>query len=143
MSTLGWLASVSSSVFVMTSLVEAIIDVGNADFLFKAWQYTLIMLAFLLITIVFNTWWAKMLPKLETLSLFGHLGGFLVVAIPLLVMCPKNSAKEVFTEVVNSSGWENTGTACLIAQVSVMYCNLGTHCYKVTLYSFANGTSRL
>lgn len=125
MSTLGWLASVSSSVFVMTSLIEAIIDVANEDFTFKAWQYTLIMLAFLLITIVFNTWGAKMLPKLEILSLFGHLGGFLVVMIPLLVMAPKNSAKEVFTEVVNSSGWSNTGTSCLIAQVTVLYCNLG------------------
>lgn len=125
MSTLGWLASVSSSVFVMTSLIEAIIDVSDADYLFTAWQYTLIMLAFLIITIFFNTWGAKTLPKLETLSLFGHLGGFFVVMIPLLVMTPKNSAKEVFTEVVNSSGWSNTGASCLIAQVTVMYCNLG------------------
>lgn len=126
MSTLGWLASVSSSVFVMTSLIEAIIDVSNADYLFKAWQYTLIMLAFLIITIFFNTWGAKTLPKLEVLSLFGHLGGFFVVMIPLLVMAPKNSGKAVFTEVVNSSGWKSTGTSCLIAQVTVMYCNLGS-----------------
>ena len=86
MSTLGWLASVSSSVFVMTSLIEAIIDVSNADYLFKPWQYTLIMLAFLVVTIFFNTWGAKILPKLEILSLFGHLGGFFVVMIPLLVI---------------------------------------------------------
>lgn len=125
MSTLGWLASVSSSVFVMASLIEAIIDVVNQDYTFKAWQYTLIMLAFLLTTIIFNTWGAKMLPKLEILSLFGHLGGFLGVIIPLLAMAPKNSSKEVFTEIVNSSGWSNTGTSFLIAQVTVMYCNLG------------------
>jgi len=133
MSTLGWLASVSSSVFVMTSLIEAIIDVSNADYLFKAWQYTLIMLAFLIITIFFNTWGAKTLPKLEVLSLFGHLGGFFVVMIPLLVMAPKNSGKAVFTEVVNSSGWKSTGTSCLIAQVTVMYCNLGKFNHS-TLY---------
>ncbi|KAI6711001.1 hypothetical protein JHW43_006502 [Diplocarpon mali] len=126
MSTLGWLASVSSSVFVITSLIEAIVDVANEDFLFQPWQYTLIMLAFLLITIAFNTWGAKALPKLEILSLFGHMGGFLVVIIPLLVMAPKNPAREVFTEVVNSSGWGSTGTSCLIAQVTIMYCNLGS-----------------
>lgn len=104
MSTLGWLASVSSSVFVLTTLIEAIIDVKNADYTFTSWQFTLTMLAFLAITIIFNTSWAKILPMMETISLFLHLGGFLLTIIPLLVLCPKNSAKQVFTEVVNSAG---------------------------------------
>ncbi|KAK6585578.1 hypothetical protein PZA11_002305 [Diplocarpon coronariae] len=133
MSTLGWLASVSSSVFVITSLIEAVVDVANEDFLFQPWQYTLIMLAFLLITIAFNTWGAKALPKLEVLSLFGHMGGFLVVIVPLLVMAPKNPAREVFTEVVNSSGWGSTGTSCLIAQVTIMYCNLAEEVENASL----------
>ncbi|KUJ12695.1 amino acid transporter-like protein [Mollisia scopiformis] len=126
MSTLGWLSGVSSSVFVMTTLIQAIIDVAKPDYAFTAWQYTLIMLASLLVTIVFNTWWARALPALETMSLFGHLGGLLLTIIPLLVMAPKNSAHVVFVEVVNNGGWSNTGTACLIAQVSVIYCNLGS-----------------
>lgn len=126
MSTLGWLASVSSSVFVMTTLIEAIIEIGQPDYAFTSWQYTLIMLAFLVVTIGFNTWGARALPRIETLSLIGHLGGLLVTIIPLLVLCPKNSGKEIFTEVVNSAGWGNTGTACLVAQVTVLYCNIGT-----------------
>ncbi|KAH8665012.1 amino acid transporter-like protein [Tricladium varicosporioides] len=126
MSTLGWLASVSSSVFVLTTLVQAIVQVANAKFSFPAWQYTLIMLAFLIITIGFNTWGAKILPMLETISLFGHLIGFLVTIITILSLAPKNSAKQVFTEVVNNSGWENMGASLLIAQVSVLYCNLGS-----------------
>jgi hypothetical protein len=125
MSTLGWLASVSGSVFVLTTLVETIIEVTQPDFGFPNWQYTLIMLAFLVITIFFNTWGAKALPMIETVSLFGHLAGFLVTIIPLWVMAPKNSASSVFTEVVSNSGWSNVGTSCLISQVTVMYCNLG------------------
>lgn len=126
MSTLGWLASVASSVFVLTTLVQAIIEVQNADFAFSNWQYTLIMLAFLAITIVFNTWGARILPMLETISLFGHILGFIVTIVPLWAMAHKNSASAVFTEVVNNGGWSNVGTSCLIAQVSVLYCNLGT-----------------
>lgn len=125
MSTLGWLASVTSSVFVMTTQIQSIIEIANSEFSFTSWQYTLIMLGFLLVTILFNTWWAKALPGLETMSLFGHLGGFLLVMIPLLVMAPKNSAKQVFADVVNNGGWSNTGTACLVSQVTVIYCNLG------------------
>jgi amino acid transporter len=126
MSTLGWLASVSSSVFVLTTQVQAIINVTNASFTFPAWQYTLIMLAFLAVTILFNTWGARTLPMMETISLFGHIAGFIITIIPLWVMAPKNSASAVFTEVVNNGGWSNVGTACLVAQVTVLYCNLGS-----------------
>ncbi|KAF7901881.1 uncharacterized protein EAF01_007179 [Botrytis porri] len=126
MSSLGWIASFASSVFVLATLVEAIIDIRNADFSFSSWQYTLIMIAYLLITIVFNTWGARLLPIIETTSLFGHLAGFLITIIPLWVMAPKNSTRSVFLDVVNNGGWSNTGTSCLIAQVSVLYCNLGS-----------------
>jgi choline transport protein len=74
------------------------------------------MLEFLLITIAFNTWGAKALPMMETMSLLGHLLGLLVVMLPLLIIARKNSAHQVFTEVVNNGGWSNTGTACLVAR---------------------------
>lgn len=124
MSTLGWLASTASSVFVCTTLVESMVAVGRDSFTFPNWQYTLIMLAFLAITIVFNTWGASSLPMLETLSLLAHLIGFFVVIIPVLIMAPKNSASEVFTSFTSSSGWD-IGSACLVTQVAVLYCNLG------------------
>jgi choline transport protein len=127
MSTLGWLASVSSSVYVMTSLIQSIIEVPKTtDWVLTNWQYTLIMLGFLLITISFNTWGAKILPMMETVSLFGHMAGLIIVIVPLVVMCPKNSAKQVFREVTNNGGWGDVGTSCLVTQVSVLYCNLGS-----------------
>lgn len=41
------------------------------------------------------------------------------------VMCPKNSGKDVFATFSDNGGWGNIGTACLVSQVSVLYCNLG------------------
>ena len=73
------------------------------------------MLGFLLISIAFNTCGAKALPTMETVSLYGHLLGLLLVMVPLLIMAPKNSAQEVFTEVINTGGWSDPGTACLVA----------------------------
>lgn len=40
MSSLGWIASVASSVFVVTTMVEAAIDISNPDFGFPNWQYS-------------------------------------------------------------------------------------------------------
>ncbi|KAK5135736.1 hypothetical protein LTR08_004722 [Meristemomyces frigidus] len=125
MSTLGWIAGVAGSVFVCTSQINAIINVTAPDYAFSNWQYTLIIVAFILLTIVFNTIGAKTLPALETLSLFGHLAGFLVVLVPLWVLCPKNSANEVFVDYQTNGGY-SAGPAFLISQVTILYCNLGS-----------------
>lgn len=116
----------ASGPFLVTTLIEVLIQVTQPDYSFPAWQYTLIALAFLAITIVFNTWGARSLPMLQIISLFGHVGGFVVVMVSLWVMSPKNSAKDVFTTFVNEGGWSNVGTACLVNQLSVLYTILGT-----------------
>lgn len=85
MSTLGWLASTASSCFVCATLIQSLLEVPNIDFAFPNWQYTLIALAFLVITIGLNTWGAGSLPMIETVSLFGHIIGFFVTIIPLWV----------------------------------------------------------
>ena len=142
MSTLGWLASVASSVFVCSTLVQSLVEITDEEFVFPNWQYTLLSIAFLVITIFFNTWGARSLPMIETVSLFGHVLCFVVTIVPLWVMCPKNSAKVVFATFVDSGGWGNIGTACLVSQVSVLYCNLG-EIYNVYVSNLADNTYRL
>lgn len=126
MSTLGWLASVASSVFVLGVEVQALIEAILPDYSFTNWQLSLIMIAFLLVTIVFNTYGARVLPALEVASLIGHSLGFFVVMIPLLVLCPKNSAYDVFVNFQDNSGYNNIGIAYLTSQITVIYCNLGS-----------------
>ncbi|KAI9661029.1 MAG: hypothetical protein M1821_009356 [Bathelium mastoideum] len=126
MSTLGWLANVTSTAFILATQISAIVEVRQPDFDFTNWQYTLIMIAFIVITIGFNTWGANTLPAIQIGSLIGHTIGFVVTIVPLWVLCPRNSAQDVFLNVVNLGGWSNTGTACLVSQVSVLYCNLGS-----------------
>ena len=125
MSTLGWLASVAGGVFLSATLIGTMLDITNSEFAFTNWQLTLITLAALVLVIVLNTWGAPILPAIEVISLFGHLGGFVVTLVPLWVLAPKISAHDALLAVTNNGGWANTGTACLVAQISVLYCNLG------------------
>nr|POE93460.1 putative amino-acid permease c15c4.04c [Quercus suber] len=125
MSTLGWLAAVASGYFVVTTQIQAMIEVTRPDYTFTNWQYTLLIIAFVAVTIAFNTWGADALPTLEVASLIGHVAGFVVVVICLLVLCPKNSAHEVFVEFQANGGW-SPGPAYLVSQVTIMYCNLGS-----------------
>jgi amino acid transporter len=134
MSTLGWLVSVPSSTFVVTTLIEVLIDFTQPNFAFPNWHYTLIMLAVLDITIFMNTWGTSIFPMLETVSLFAHIAGFIITFVALWIMCPRTSSYDVFVHVVNHGGWSNVGASCLLSQVTVMYCNLGRHLLALSSY---------
>lgn len=126
MSTLGWLAGTAGSTQVLAYQIEAMIQVYKPDFFCTGWQICLIMWAFNLITIAFNTWGSVFMPALEIGSLILHGIGFLIVLIPILVLCPKNSAEEVFSHWENNSGWPSMGTAFFLSQITILYCSLGS-----------------
>ncbi|KAK1064628.1 hypothetical protein LTR33_012020, partial [Friedmanniomyces endolithicus] len=44
---------------------------------------------------------------------------------PSLVLCPKNSAYDVFVHFEANGGW-SLGPAYLVSQVTIIYCNLGS-----------------
>lgn len=126
MSTLAWLAGQTSGIYLTMSLIQVVINVRLPEYTFTNWQVTLALLAFILSLIVFNTWAAKALPMVQAVALWIHVFGFLAVIIPLLILAPKNSAKEVFTVFVNESGYSSMGTAILLNQVFSLYCILGS-----------------
>jgi len=96
------------------------------DYAFTNWQITLLMWIIILVTIVFNTFGSSFFPQLETASLIGHVLGFFVVMIPLWVLCPKNSAHDVFLQFTDQSGWNNMGMAYLSCQIYVLWCCFGS-----------------
>ncbi|PNH45154.1 hypothetical protein VD0004_g2653 [Verticillium dahliae] len=126
MTTLGWLASLASSVYVLAYQVQACINATNPDYAFTSWQITLLMWAILFLTVMFNTYGTPFFPQLETASLIGHIVGFFVVMIPLWVLCDKNSARDVFLTFQDQSGWDNMGAAYLTSQIYIMWCCFGS-----------------
>lgn len=54
-----------------------------------------------------------------------HVTGFIIVLIVLGAMSPKNSAKFVFTDFVNRSGWPSDGVSWLVGLLSTVYPMLG------------------
>lgn len=126
MSTLGWLASTAGSTQVLAIQIEAMVQVYKPEFACTGWQTTLLMWAFNLVTIGFNTWGSGFMPALEIGSLILHAVGFFIVLIPILVMTPKNSAEEVFSHWENNSGWSSMGTAFMLSQITILYCSLGS-----------------
>lgn len=126
MSTLAWLSGQTSGIYLTMSLIQVVVNVKQPDYTFTNWQVTLALLGFILSLIVFNTWAAKALPMVQAAALWVHIFGFLAVIIPLWVLAPRNSAKDVFTVFVNESGYSSMGSAVLLNQVFSLYCILGS-----------------
>jgi choline transport protein len=121
----GWLVGAAGGYYIMQTLLEALIEVYMPDYAFSNWQATLVMMAFVVITVLFNTFGTPLLPLVESISLVGHIAGWIITTVVLWVLCPKNSAHEVFVSVVNSGGWSNTGLSCLVGSITVLYAQLG------------------
>jgi choline transport protein len=124
-SAMGWLVGAAGGYYIMQTLLEALIEVYLPDYTFSNWQATLVMMAFVVITVLFNTFGTPLLPLVESISLVGHVVGWIITTIVLWVLCPKNSAHDVFVSVVNSGGWSNTGLSCLVGSITVLYAQLG------------------
>lgn len=71
-----------------------------------------------IIASLFNIFAAKRLGFFEGLMLLCFFAGLFAVVIPLWVLAPKASSKEVWTEFGTYIGWQPIGLACVIGQIS-------------------------
>ncbi|KAF2759192.1 putative GABA permease [Pseudovirgaria hyperparasitica] len=122
---LGWQAGLASTAFLSATMIQGLVVLNYPTYEAQRWHATLIFIAVLSVCIFFNTIGARHLPLIEGLILMLHIMGFFAVVIPLWVLAPKISAKEVFTSFSNTGGWSSVGSACMVGQLASVYSFLG------------------
>lgn len=122
---LGWQAGVASTAFLSGTMIQGLIVLWRPEYVAERWQGTLLTIAMALISTFFNTYGARQLPLLEGLVLCLHVFGFFAILIPLWVLAPKQSAKQVFTSFQDGGDWGSIGTACIIGMISPIYSFIG------------------
>lgn len=93
--------------------------------------------AVLILSLSVNVSLVKWLPGVEGVILIIHVVGFFAIMIPLVHLAPISSAKFVFTEFINTSGYSSNGLSWLIGQSAsaVLFigydgaCHMGNHLY--------------
>ncbi|KAF2642471.1 amino acid transporter [Massarina eburnea CBS 473.64] len=124
-SCLGSIAKVSSSALVLSNLVQAMIDALRIDFEVKSWQSTLLALAFLLLSSLVNNWGSRLLHHLQVIAFGLHFTMLIILAMSVGFFASERESSDVLRNPISYNGW-NIGVACLISQVSIVYCNLGS-----------------
>lgn len=82
----GWMAILAASGYVCGTQIEAVIQLNNPDYVPQRWEGTLLFWATVLLAVIINTVFGRLLPALEIVMLVIHVLGFFAVLIPLVVV---------------------------------------------------------
>lgn len=125
---MGWQCAIVSIAYLAGTIIQGLIVLNNPDYGMEAWHGTLLVIAITLFSIIFNTFLAKRLPFVEVLILILHVCGLFAIIIPLWVLGPRRSAKQVFTEFNNGGSWNSAGTATLVGFSTTITALIGYDC---------------
>lgn len=132
LSVLGWQAAFASICFLCGTLIQGFLVVNypgpeGYTYDFKRWHGTLLTMAIAVVGTFVNTFLSRFLASLEGLILIIHVFGFFGILIPLWVCGDTASNSTVWAQFANSGGWQTTGLAVVIGQLTPIFSFLGKH----------------
>ncbi|PGH00160.1 hypothetical protein AJ80_09213 [Polytolypa hystricis UAMH7299] len=125
---MGWQCALVAIAFLAGTIIQGLIILNNESYAYEAWHGTMLVIGITTFAILFNTFLAKKLPFVEGVILIIHVLGLFLIIIPLWVLSPIASAKDVFFTFNNGGGWNNAGTATLIGLSTTITSMIGYDC---------------
>jgi choline transport protein len=122
---LGWQCGAASSAFLAGTEIQGLIVLNHPDYHYQRWHGTLLVIAVVIFCGLFNTVLARRLPLIEKCVLVLHVLGFFAIMIPLLVLAPKSSSREVWT-TFKDAGWGSQGLSCLVGILTPVVALIGS-----------------
>ncbi|KAI4267347.1 MAG: hypothetical protein LQ337_008395 [Flavoplaca oasis] len=105
----GWQAILAGSAYLGGNMIIALARLNHASYEPALWQGKFVYWCVMAVAILVNVYTSKILPKLESFILVLHIGGFIAVLVPLVVMSKeKVLTKDVFTVFENGGGRPTT-----------------------------------
>lgn len=86
-------------------VIEGLVSLNNPGFVWKSWHSTLLVIAVIAFSAIFNTILASRLPSIEAVLLILHIAGLFAIVIPLWVMSPRADPHDVIFGFANEGGW--------------------------------------
>lgn len=128
MSTLSWQAGTASGPFLVGTLIQALIQVNDVNYVWENWHGTLLVVGITLLVFASNVWGARAMPMAQNLMLIVHVFGFISIIVVFWVLAPHNSSETVFTVFTNSGGWSSMGLSLMVGQISAIYACICESC---------------
>ncbi|KAK5527261.1 hypothetical protein LTR07_001033 [Exophiala xenobiotica] len=104
--------------------MQGLLVLNYPSYDFHRWHGTLLLFAVIIVALLFNTYLAKQLPKIEGAVLIVHIVGFFGVLITLVYLAPHGSAHDVFVQYLNSGGYDK-GTSFFVGLITTVFAFVG------------------
>lgn len=125
---IGWQVYLAGVCFMVGGVVQGLIALNVQNYEWHSYHATLLAIAIIAFSIVFNTALAVRLPVIEGFLLIIHVAGLLAIIIPLWVMAPRGDAPQTLLVFTNNGGWSSTGLSAMIGLSSIVGLLIGYDC---------------
>ncbi|RMZ84563.1 hypothetical protein DV737_g1207, partial [Chaetothyriales sp. CBS 132003] len=125
---IGWQVYLAGVCFMVGTIIQGLIALNVQDYVWHSWHGTLLTIAVIIFSIIFNTAFAHQLPMVEGAVLILHLAGFFAIIIPLWIMAPRGDPHTVLLDFANEGGWSSKGLSAMIGLTSPMSVLIGYDC---------------
>jgi Amino acid permease len=122
-----WQTGVAGSAYVAGTMIQGLFVLNIETYHYQRWHGSLLTLALLLITVIFNTFLARKLPIVEGLFVILHILG-IIIFIPLWILGPKREGGAPLVEFYNGGGWASNGLSTMIGTVAPAAALIGFDC---------------
>lgn len=109
-------------------VIQGLIALNVQDYVWERYHATLLTIAIITFSIVFNTVLAVRLPLIEGIVLILHVAGLFAIIIPLWVTAPRGNAHDTLLLFTDNGGWGNKGLAAMIGSTSIVGLLVGYDC---------------
>jgi hypothetical protein len=122
MTIFAWITVTAASPAYLSNIVIGLVVFNYPDYTPERWHGTFIMWGFVVIPVVWNFWFRKMLNTLEMIGGICHVIFFIVSIITLVCLAQRSDSSYVFNTLTNDvSGWTNPGVAFSLGLLTVTF----------------------
>lgn len=106
----GWIFACISSTYVASMFILALAQIYHPDYVPKNWHYYLVYVAIIVAGYLINVFFVVILPyMIDVLVAIINFATLFVIITLLIKSDPKQSAKFVFKNIINETGWSSNG----------------------------------
>jgi len=115
---LCWQSGNASGAFLVGTLIQGLLVIKNPDYAAPGWQGFLLVIPVVICCLALNIWATHYLPTMQNVFMFIHVFGFVAIVVCLWVLGPHVDAHTALLEFTNEGGWQTTGLALMVGQIT-------------------------
>ena len=118
----AWVVNCAGPPAIIANIVTALATFNYDTYVPKPWHTMLIMWGFILVPVVFNFWFRKLINAFELMGGLFHFIFYIVSIITLVVLAQRSTSDFVFKTLTHGeSGWNNSGVCFGLGLLTITY----------------------